>query len=132
MKKILIIAIALLSFTFVSQLQAQTSLNKATMEFPVVEYDFGEVTENGGDVTYKFEFVNNGTQPIVINNVESQCGCTTPEWSREPILPGMKGYVTAKYHPKNRPGSFNKTITVIANAPESPITLRITGEVIQN
>jgi len=128
MKRVITIVMLFVALFATTSLSAQVSLNKA-MNFKYTEHDFGDITENGGEVVYKFEFTNNGSAPIIINNVQAACGCTTPEWSNQPILPGQTGYITAKYNPKNRPGPFSKTITVTANVPESPITLRIIGDV---
>jgi len=73
--------------------------------------------------------VNAGTAPILIKNVESSCGCTSPQWSRQPVLPGQKGFVKATFDPKDRPGFFDKTITVYSNAKPTVVELKIKGTV---
>ena len=108
-------------------LQAQ---NSATFSFEKTTHDFGRVKEDGGKVNYIFKFKNNGKQPIIIKNVESSCGCTTPEWSKTPVLPGKEGFVSAEYDPIDRPGSFDKQITVHNNITAQPIILEIKGDVI--
>ncbi|GAB4280152.1 MAG: DUF1573 domain-containing protein [Marinilabiliales bacterium] len=92
-------------------------------------YDFGTIKEEDGSVTCTFEFTNTGNEPLIINNVKASCGCTTPDWTKTPVAPGKKGYVKATYNPKNRPGKFNKTITVMSNAETPAKVLRIQGEV---
>jgi hypothetical protein len=67
--------------------------------------------------------------PIVIQGVRASCGCTTPAWSKEPIPPGEKGFVMAKYNPKNRPGSFRKSLSITSNADPSVKVLYIKGMV---
>ncbi|MFA8432927.1 MAG: DUF1573 domain-containing protein [Marinifilaceae bacterium] len=119
----------LIGFLFVgSVLQAQNG--KPTMKFDSKEYDFGTFKEETGKITHSFEFVNTGNQPIIINNVRSSCGCTSPDWSRKPVAPGQKGFIKATFDPRNRPGQFNKTVTVTANTSPSVNILRIKGKVI--
>jgi len=66
----------------------------------------------------------------VIQDVQASCGCTTPEWSKEPILPGKSGFINVSYNPEQRPGVFDKSITVSANVPKTIRVLTISGEVI--
>ncbi|MBI4646749.1 MAG: DUF1573 domain-containing protein [Bacteroidia bacterium] len=99
-----------------------------SISFNEETHDFGVIEENGGKVSNKFEFTNTGSEPLVINNVKASCGCTTPEWSKEPVPAGAKGYVTATFDPKNRPGNFNKSITVTYAESQTKV-LYIKGEV---
>jgi hypothetical protein len=69
-------------------------------------------------------------EPLVIQNVVASCGCTTPEWTKQPIPAGAKGKVTAIYDPKDRPGQFNKTLSVYSNTKPEVVVLVIKGEVI--
>ncbi|MDR1417140.1 MAG: DUF1573 domain-containing protein, partial [Prevotellaceae bacterium] len=100
----------------------------AQMQFTKTAHDFGQIPEMGGDATYQFEFTNTGKAPIIITNVESSCGCTTPEWSKQPVLPGKTGFVKAIFDPKDRPGIFDKEITVSTTTEQ--VTLKISGEVL--
>lgn len=99
-----------------------------TFEKPL--HDFGKIREQDGAATYNFKFTNTGNAPLVINRVHATCGCTTPNWTREPILPGRSGFVTASFNPAGRPGSFLNTISVFSNAGTNAITISIKGEVI--
>ncbi|WP_026473635.1 DUF1573 domain-containing protein [Alkaliflexus imshenetskii] len=117
----------LLFLGVISLLQAQAP--KPEIAFEKKIHDFGDVQEDGGVVAYTFEFTNTGRVPLVIHNVRSSCGCTTPEWTRTPIQPGGKGTLKASFDPRNRPGNFNKTITVTSNAETANETLRIIGRV---
>lgn len=102
--------------------------SQAVVHFREQLHDFGTIKEADGPVSYDFVFDNRGTAPILIRNVESSCGCTSPEWTRQPILPGKTGYVRATFDPKDRPGYFDKTITVFSNA-QSVVELKIKGSV---
>lgn len=119
--------ILLLFLGVISLLQAQAP--KPEISFEKKIHDFGDVQEDGGIVAYTFEFTNTGRVPLVIHNVRASCGCTTPEWTRTPIQPGGKGTLKASFDPRNRPGNFNKTITVTSNAETANETLRIIGRV---
>lgn len=100
----------------------------AQMQFTKTAHDFGQIPETGGNVTYQFEFSNAGKAPILITSVESSCGCTTPEWTKEPVLPGKSGFVKAIFDPKDRPGIFDKEITVTTKTEQ--VKLKISGEVL--
>lgn len=92
-------------------------------------HDFGKFAEADGKLTYKFVFVNTGGGDLFIQNVTASCGCTAPQWTREPIPPGGKGFVAATFNPAGRPGPFRKYITVVSNSDPGSVRLTITGEV---
>ena len=101
-----------------------------TVVFNRLVHDFGAITPGDGPQTFSFEFTNRGTSPITIQKVTSSCGCTTPDWTKNPVAPGEKGYVKATYHPSGVT-TFNKTITVhLAGGTPEVIVLRIRGNVI--
>lgn len=106
-----------------------TQTKSAQISFDKLIHDFGTIKEEGGTVTYKFEFVNTGGSPLVINNVQTSCGCTAPAWTREPVPPGSKGFVSATYNPAGRPNSFTKYLTVTSNSDPANTRLTIRGEV---
>ena len=109
-------------------LEAVQSAELPQLTFANESHDFGTISE-GDVVETEFKFTNTGKAPVVISNVQPSCGCTTPEWTREPIMPGKTGKVTASYNSAGRPGSFNKTITVVNNGEVSQIVLTIQGSV---
>ena len=88
---------------------------KSEIVFETPEYNFGDIQENKGKVSYKFSFTNNGKESIRILTVKPSCGCTTPNWSKDEIKPGKKGFIIAEYNPKGRPGVFRKSLSVITN-----------------
>ena len=97
----------------VSTLSFSSAQVSSDFNFPQDKFDFGIVTE--GDVaTHTFEFFNAGKDTILLKaeNVRASCGCTTPSFSTEAILPGQKGSITAAFNSQGRPGIFQKTITV--------------------
>lgn len=121
MKKVMFLLLAVLPFLAFSQ--------KAKIEFETTSHNFGTISENGGKAIYDFAFKNIGNAPLILTNVRAGCGCTTPEWNRQPVAPGESGHIKVSYDPKNRPGSFVKSITVNSNAENSVISLTIRGNV---
>lgn len=101
-----------------------------TMKLTDTQHDFGTFKEEAGRKAFDFVVTNTGTQPLVIQNVVASCGCTTPEWTKQPIPAGAQGKVTAIYDPKDRPGPFNKTLSVYTNTKPEVVVLVIKGEVI--
>jgi hypothetical protein len=121
-----------LSFVFVMCLASMTLKSQysiTTLKFSETQHDFGVFREEAGRQTFNFIVTNTGNQPLVIQKVTASCGCTTPEWTRQPIAPGDQGKVTAIYDPANRPGVFDKTLTVYTNTKSASTTLTIKGEV---
>ncbi len=111
-----------------------STLINAQMQAPQINFenkvhDFGTIEEAEGEVTYVFEFSNIGNKPLILQNVLASCGCTTPKWSKEPILPNGKGSIEVTYNPRNRPGVFRKSITVVTNAEIPKVYLTIQGKV---
>jgi hypothetical protein len=128
MKNTRIVALFLMMILGATVVFGQTK--KAYMSFKTTEFDFGKIEEVKGPVNITFEFTNTGSEPVIIGKVDATCGCTTPTWSDKPVLPGEKGFVKAVYDPKDRPGKFDKSITVNSNAQNSPMVLRIKGDVL--
>ncbi len=99
----------------------------AVIEFETTSHDFGTIPYKG-DGTYEFVFKNTGKVPLVLNNVRSSCGCTVPEWPKDPVKKGDQGKIKVIYNTRIS-GSFSKSITVFSNAGEKPIILTIKGKV---
>jgi hypothetical protein len=108
---------------------ASAQLYKSTVRFNEEIHDFGIVDINGGNVSHEFTFVNTGKMPFIISGVKASCGCTTPEWTKEPVIPGQTGSINVRFNPKGRPGPFAKSITIRSNAERQPIVLKIKGTV---
>ena len=91
-------------------------------------HDYGQIAKDS-DGTWNFEFKNIGDYPIVVSRVRSTCGCTVPEWSREPIEPGSTGKITVVYNTAQT-GTFLKSLYVYSSAANSPIKLQVKGKVV--
>lgn len=122
MKKIFSLFVAL--FVFVAVGYAQ----KGVLKFAKETHDFGKV-EQGKPVTHVFEFKNTGSDPVVINDAQASCGCTKPSFSREPIMPGKTGSISATFNAASA-GPFNKSVTVTSNAEAGQAVLYLKGEVV--
>ncbi|MBN2213003.1 MAG: DUF1573 domain-containing protein [Bacteroidales bacterium] len=103
--------------------------DKAYIEFTDTAYDFGIIEESKGIVSHEFIFSNNGGLPLILSSVRPTCGCTTPEWTKEPVMPGKLGSINVSFNPKGRPGPFSKSITVFSNAANNSVVLIIKGYV---
>ena len=110
----------MLAVTLFSHSNAQ---QQEKLKFDERNYKFGSVKEEDGPVTHEFQFTNTSNDTIVVKGVKASCGCTTPGWSKDAVLPGEKGFVQARYNPRNRPGRFKKSLTV--NTMRAPLALRI-------
>lgn len=93
------------------------------MEFATLEHDFGTISE-GDVVEYTYKFKNTGDAPLIIQNAQGSCGCTVPDWTKDPIPAGAEGFVTAKFDSKGKPNIQNKTVTVTANTWPKQTVLR--------
>ncbi|MFZ4752013.1 MAG: DUF1573 domain-containing protein [Chitinophagaceae bacterium] len=95
--------------------QGNKSPNAPVFKFVEETHDFGTLKE-GPQAVYEFVFTNTGKEPLIIQSCSASCGCTTPDWSKDPILPGQKGKITVKYNTEGRVGTFNKTVYIASNA----------------
>lgn len=91
-------------------------------------FDFGKI-KKGDKVEHVYEITNTGTNPLVISEVKPGCGCTVPDFSKEPILPGKKGKVTLHFDSSNFDGNVNKNADVFANVEKAPIKLTFTANI---
>ena len=127
--KIVILAIMISSISYYS-LQAQEKAGPE-MDFEVKEHDFGDI-EQGDKVEYTFEFTNVGNQPLIIQNVLTTCGCTAPEWPRDPVKSGESASIKIKFNSAGKSGIQNKIIRIMSNAGQSPEILKIKANVLVN
>lgn len=129
MKKIsFILLVMILNIGLISAQQNKEQTGDA--KFTTLVHDFGKVAEEVGSVTYEFEFKNTGKKPLIIQDIRTTCGCTTPSYTKDPVLPGKTGTVKISYSTVGRIGSFDKKITVFTNEPDNVYTLTIKGEVL--
>ena len=88
--------------------------NAPVMSFAVSEHDFGDI-QPGSVVKHTFEFSNTGKSPLLIENATASCGCTTPNWTKEPIAPGGKGTIDVQFDSHGKMGIQNKEVAIQAN-----------------
>lgn len=101
---------------------------KADIKFDETTHDFGTFSEASPVVSCEFTFTNVGDGPLVIHQAVASCGCTVPEYTEEPVLPGESGSVKVTYNGKGKhPGHFRKTITLRTNAKTDMVLLIIKG-----
>ncbi len=133
MKNTLFVLIAILGLGFSGNAQVSNLIMEpeysvsafAKIAMLVDEHDFGTI-EKGVPVSYTFEFENEGDAPLIVSNVKTSCGCTASSYTKEAILPGQTGEVTATYNAAKE-GHFNKSLTLSSNGGD--VILAIRGEV---
>ena len=104
------------------------NINTPVIKFEKTEHDFGKILQ-GEQVSYTFKFKNTGNAPLIITSIEKTCGCTSPEYSNQPIKPGEDGKITITYDSKGHKGFQNKRLIVKANTNPSESILRIKAQV---
>lgn len=105
---------------------AQTQGN-SILEFDKLIHNFGRISVNEGEKHCSFTYKNISQKPVVINNIITSCGCTTPTWSKKPIMPGESGKINVTYLNDQGPYPFDKALTVYSSGSTKPIVLRIKG-----
>ena len=115
------------------QQPAQPEVDPATaaqISFEENSFDFGTLQE-GEKVEHVFKFTNTSDNPLTISNARGSCGCTVPEWPREPIAPGEAGEIKVKFDSKGKKGVQNKNVTITANTIPANTMLTISSDVIK-
>ena len=140
MKKIILSAAIVLSVSAITMAQtdkaASAPASTATavktdgpmMKFEKEEYNFGAIKQ-GDKVEYAFEFVNTGKEPLIIAEAHGSCGCTVPEWPKQPLKKGEKGLIKITFNSAGKQGMQDKTVTITSNAANSPTVLHVKGNV---
>lgn len=121
MKQLLVLAFLCISAVTFGQ-------SKNDIKFTEMTHSFGKIKQNK-PVTYVFTFKNASAKPLIIEKAEAQCGCTTPEYPKSPVLKGKSGTIKVTYNAANM-GAFTKTVTVRFANVADPIILTINGEVV--
>lgn len=121
-----LIQISLLIYSFTCATYGQQT-NQPGIKFDTLIHDFG-LLEKGSNASCSFIFVNRAESPVIITNVKSSCGCTVPEWPKEPVLPGGSGSIQVRYNTQIT-GIFQKTINIYSSQNSQPIVLTIKGSV---
>jgi len=97
-------------------------------KFERTEYDFGQIKE-GEKVVYTYKFTNTGEAPLIVQSVQPSCGCTAPDWSKEPIPVNGTGFVKVEFDSNGKQGIQNKVVTVNANTWPKSLILRFKAQV---
>ena len=100
------------------------------IEFAETAYDFGTVKE-GDIVEHVFKFTNSGEAPVILSQVSASCGCTTPDYTKDPVLPGKEGEIKVSFDSKGQVGKQQKIVTISSNAENKVTTVQIKGTVEQ-
>ncbi|MCC7233488.1 MAG: DUF1573 domain-containing protein [Bacteroidia bacterium] len=135
MKKVIL---AVSMFLFVAASHAQTKVvapdaapenkNAPEFKFDVEEYNFGTIKQ-GDKVTYDFKFANTGKEPLIITEAHGSCGCTVPQWPKEPIAKGGNGVIHVEFNSTGKMGMQDKTVTITSNAKGGSKVLHLKGNV---
>lgn len=118
---------------FVMMITASISVmfaqGKAEIKFDKTTYNFGTFSEKEPIVTGTFTFTNIGDAPLVIHQAVASCGCTVPEFTKEPVLPGQSGTIKVTYNGEGKfPGHFKKSITLRTNAKTEMMRIYVEGD----
>jgi len=103
---------------------------KPVLKFKESSFNFKSAKE-GDEVSHDFEFTNEGKTDMLISNAVASCGCTVPQWPKEPIPPGKGGKIKATFNTAGKSGQQHKTITIMANTNPEKTEIFIEGEVIK-
>jgi hypothetical protein len=99
------------------------------IKFEEEEHDFGRITQ-GEKVSFAFKFKNTGNSNLIITSAAGSCGCTIPEWPKEPIAPGKEGKINVIFNSEGKSGIQEKTISIVTNCEPSTKIVRIKTEII--
>lgn len=131
MKRIVLLTSILLATVTGFAQEEVKAKDKGEMKFEHTRHNFGVFAQDTAIVTHEFIFTNVGKSPLIIHQASASCGCTVPEYTLEPIMPGEKGKITVTYNGKRRrPGVFRKSVTIHNNGRQTPIRIYIEGEMI--
>ena len=107
----------------------QYTSDGADIRYTALTFDFGKIKE-GQSVTHNFKFTNMGKSPLIITNATASCGCTTPVWPKNPVLPGDTGSVAVTFNSAGKSGLQDKQIKVISNSQPAESMVHLIGEVL--
>ncbi len=102
--------------------------NAPDLKFDIETYDFGTIKQ-GDKVTHDFDFVNTGKEPLVISQATGSCGCTVPQWPKEPVTKGSKSTIHVEFNSTGKMGMQDKTVTITSNSKSGQKILHLKGNV---
>lgn len=117
----------LVSLVSIIGMTANAQGNKGpSVKFEYLEYDFGKIKQ-GDKVQHEFRFTSNGSEPLMISQAQGTCGCTVPEFPKQPLKKGEKGVVKVTFDSAGKMGIQDKTVTIMSNATGGPVVLHMKG-----
>ena len=129
MKKIFLLMMMVVSSVTTVMAQESADKKQAEIKFDKYIHNFGEFSELSPKVTCVFTYTNVGNAPLVINQAVASCGCTVPEYTKQPVMPGQKGEIKVTYNGAGKfPGHFKKSITVRTNGKVEMTRLYVEGD----
>ena len=129
MKKIFLLMMMVVSSMTTVMAQESADKKQAEIKFDKYIHNFGEFSELSPKVTCVFTYTNVGNAPLVINQAVASCGCTVPEYTKQPVMPGQKGEIKLTYNGAGKfPGHFKKSITVRTNGKVEMTRLYVEGD----
>ena len=129
-KKIIVSIVAVLMLICMPLMLNAKKNGVAKIEFSEYSHDFGIVKEKNGMVSHEFEFTNVGDGNLIIIEATATCGCTRPEYPKNPIAPGKKGKIKVTYNPIGRQGAIDRVVTIKTNASPKKVRLKLKGNVV--
>lgn len=127
MKKLLFIAfLACTQFAF-AQDMAKDAAATLPAQFKMLKHSFGKIKQ-GVPASTQFSFTNTTNKPLIVEVATAECGCTTPDYPKTPIMKGKEGNIKVTYNAAN-PGHFEKKVTVKFANVADPVVLVIDGDV---
>lgn len=100
------------------------------LKFEQEAYEFGKITQ-GESVSFDFKFVNTGKSPLIIKEATATCGCTVPEFPKNPIAAGESGVIKVTFNSAGKEGLQDKVVTVVANTIPQNTQVHLVGEVVK-
>ena len=101
----------------------------ANILFPETSFDFGDI-QQGDKVSHIFQFTNTGAATLVVSDVQTTCGCTASQWSKEPIPVGKSGQINVSFNSAGKVGKQNKVITIYSNAASKETRVSIVANIL--
>lgn len=108
------------------------SNGNAIITFKTETHNFGIISADAKSVSTEFEFINTGNAPLIIDSATADCGCTRPQFPKNPIAPGKSGKIKVTFLPKGYVGSFSKNVKIKSNGSKKMKVLKISGTVNPN
>lgn len=117
--------------TATPELSTESIVATTTLSVDRMEHDFGDINEADGNVETTFTITNSGSNPLLISEAKGSCGCTVPDYPRDPIQPGESREIAVSFDPKGKQGAQNKTVTIMANTEPATTVISLKSNIIK-